>query len=88
MTLWRANNQGYCFSKENAGVYESITPGYHESDKNMAIPVEEVDKLFEDCMYMGKPHLMIPNNAKTWKKLGVKRYKGELVRLKHNQVNE
>lgn len=87
MTLWRADNKGYCYAKDNAGVYESITPGYHESDRNMAIPIEEGDKLFEECMYLDKPHLMIPNNAKTWEKLGVRRLKGELVRLAYKQIN-
>ncbi|MCL1671738.1 hypothetical protein [Elizabethkingia ursingii] len=84
ITLWRSNNAGYCYSKENAGVYESPEKGYHDSDDNMPISVEDADKLFQKLPYDGIEKDMIPNNKETWGLLGVKMTKNGLIKVKDN----
>lgn len=81
ITLWRANNAGYCYSKENAGVYEAPEKGYHDSDNNMPISVEDAEKLFQRLPYDFTEKDMIPNNEDVWKKLGVKMTKNGLKKI-------
>ena len=82
VTLWRPDNKGYCYSKQMAGSYENPQAGYHDSQDNMPISEEKANELFESCMYDGEYRMMIPNNKKTWTKLGVKMTRDGLVRLK------
>jgi len=72
ITMWRSNDAGYAFSKENAGVYPCPKPGYHDSDINMPILIEEADKLMIEAEYDGKLKRMIPNIPVIWQRLGVK----------------
>lgn len=95
LTVWQADNKGYCFSKEMAGLYESPIEGYHNSDKNMAISVEQANQLFILAMFQGQERMLIPNNSNTWKKLGLRFNKRlELRRiipyetLNHGKINE
>ena len=82
ITLWRANNAGYCYSKSLAGEYETPEKDYHDSDTNMPIKVEDADKLFQEVTYDGKPAIMIPNDRFFWDRLNVKMTKDGLVKKK------
>ncbi|MCT3662555.1 hypothetical protein HZR00_08530 [Elizabethkingia anophelis] len=84
ITLWRPNNAGYCYSKENAGVYENPERGYHDSDDNMPILTEDAEKLFKKLPYDGVEKYLIPNNKETWSLLGVKMTKNGLIKVKYN----
>ncbi|SFU77356.1 hypothetical protein SAMN05216480_12347 [Pustulibacterium marinum] len=80
-TLWRPNNAGYCFSKDQAGLYEKPIPGYHNSVDSIAISEELANKLFVKGMYDGKEKMMIPNTPETWKVLSVKKRCGRLIKV-------
>ena len=54
ITLWRPKNGGYCFSKQMAGVYETLKEGYHDTEHNMAISIDMGDKLFITGKYDGE----------------------------------
>lgn len=82
LTLWRPNNAGYCYSKEMAGTYENPEIGYHDSDINMPLPVQQADTLFQETMYDGQLKNMIPNTKETWKVLGLKMTKNGLQKVK------
>lgn len=82
LTLWRPDNKGYCYSKENAGVYENPSKGYHDSEDNMPISIEQADKLFMTLPYDGEEKLMIPNIKLVWDSLGVKSGKNGLTKIK------
>ncbi len=82
ITLWRPNNSGYCYSKENSGFYENPMLGYHDNDSNVPITEEQAKELFKEVLYDGVPKMMIPNTKESWKKLGVKMTKDGLVKLK------
>lgn len=82
ITFWRAENRGYCYSKSLAGEYETPEKGYHDSDTNTPIKVEDADKLFQEVVYDGKPALMIPNTKEFWDKLNVRMTKDGLVKKK------
>ena len=75
ITLWRANDSGYCWPLERAGVYaESLVLerlGYYNSGRsNIAVPVDLVKRLVVDIEYDTKEFgICLPNNAKTWKQL-------------------
>lgn len=78
LTLWRPNNAGYCWSKENAGVYEEIEKGYHDGDGNL--PVERVKA--ESMMIRNEEGKhCIPNTKAVWKMLSIKFSKGDLVKI-------
>jgi hypothetical protein len=72
LTLWRANNQGYCYSKENAGLYETPKEGYHDSEDNMPVTTEQAEKLFQKLPYDHVLKDMIPNKKATWDILNVR----------------
>lgn len=72
ITLWRPNNSGYCYSKSMAGIYENPVKGYHDSDSNMPITVEQADKLFIEGKYDNETRMMIPNCKQVWEVLNVK----------------
>lgn len=81
ITLWRPNNAGYCLSKEFAGVYETPEVGYHNSDGNMPISVEEADKLFLKLPYDDLEKHLIPNIKGVWDVLNVRMTRNGLVKL-------
>jgi len=81
LTLWRANNQGYCFSKENAGIYETPKEGYHDSDLNMPITTDQAEKLFQNLPYDNELKFMIPNKKSTWEVLNVRMARKHLKRI-------
>lgn len=37
LTLWRGNNSGYTIYLPAAGKYESIEPGYHDSESSLPV---------------------------------------------------
>ena len=78
ITFWRENNAGYSMFKEGAGIYENYQEGYHDSEANMPVLVDEVEKLFKsdgDKTYL-------PNNKFIIGKLGLE-YKGRrLTKIK------
>ena len=80
LTLWRAANQGYCYSQESAGVYEEMEEGYHDSSSNMPIETTELDPYFIPLPYEGKKLKMIPNTKVIWEALGLRMTKNGLVR--------
>lgn len=80
ITLWRPRNAGYCYSKNNAGLYGVPQKGYHDSDSNMPISVEDAEKLFQKLPYDGITKDMIPNNKETWKFLNIKMTKDGLFK--------
>lgn len=75
ITLWRANDSGYCWPLGRAGVYaESLVLerlGYYNSGcSNIAVPVDLVKRLVVDIEYDTKEFgICLPNNANTWKQL-------------------
>jgi len=88
LTLWRPKNAGYCYSKEAAGVYETPEKGYHDSDINMPILVEDAEKLFKKTPYDSKEKDMIPNNKSTWKILKTKMTRDGLVKAQLLPLSE
>ena len=84
MTLWRPNNQGYCYSKENAGFYLEPKEGYHDNEGNMPITELLANELFKILPYEGVLKEMIPNNKESWDKLGLKISKKGLKRITKN----
>ena len=75
ITLWRANDSGYCWPLERAGVYaESLVLerlGYYNSGcSNIAVPADLLKRLVVDIEYDTKEFgICLPNNANTWKQL-------------------
>jgi hypothetical protein len=80
--LWRPNNAGYCYSQESAGLYAEPQKDYHDSDINMPVEKEILDKLFLELPYMENVNLkMIPNCKTIWNALKVKMTKDGLRRI-------
>jgi len=81
ITLWRPNNAGYCWSKENAGIYEDFIDGYHKNENHIPITVDEFDKMAGVFRTeSGKTATCIPNNLSTRRLLGVKINQGFLIK--------
>jgi hypothetical protein len=68
ITLWRPDNAGYTTCQEFAGIYETYKKGYHDSDGNMPVRKEVLDKLFLPSE--GKQRLL--NHKAIWLQLGIK----------------
>lgn len=68
-TLWRPKNQGYCTTKKLAGIYEEVREGYHNSDGNIPVEVEVLDKLF---VIKHNGDEILPNNHEVRRALGIK----------------
>lgn len=73
-TLWRPDNAGYCWFKDNAGIYDGYEKGYHDSNNNIPVLKDELDKLFTEIEYEGKMVKVVLNNTKNRKILGIKHY--------------
>ena len=75
ITLWRANDSGYCWMLQSAGRYEEPQVmqhlGYYNTGcADIAVPLEIVERLACDVEYDTKEFgLCLPNNAATWKRL-------------------
>lgn len=75
ITLWKANDTGYCWKLEPAGLYTSAEVlerlGYYNSGcSNVAVPAELVIELCETVEYDTKEFgLCLPNKAGIWSKL-------------------
>lgn len=71
-TLWK--NGGYTFFLKEAGRYTEIKDGYHNSERNIPIDQEMLDKLEKVKILngFGEPFTGIANNNKNRKILGVK----------------
>lgn len=72
LTLWRPNNGGYCWFKDNAGVYDGYEKGYHDSCNSIPVLKEKLDNLFTDVEYDGKKVKAVLNNPENRKKLGIR----------------
>ena len=75
ITLWRADDSGYCWKLSSAGVYEEARVleclGYYNSGcSNVAVPADLVERLSCEVEYDTKEFgICLPNNADTWAKL-------------------
>lgn len=78
LTLWRANNAGYCYAKYMAGLYENPEKGYHDSDLNMPIKQELAEKLMIETIHDGRIGYRILNCKQVWERLGLKMTKDGL----------
>lgn len=77
LTLWRGNNSGYTIYLPAAGKYESIEPGYHDSESSL--PVEWAKAV--DCSVTNNEfNIIIPNDSYTREVLGLKIENNKLVR--------
>lgn len=85
MTLWRPNDAGYCYAKENAGTYDEPKKGYHDNEDNMPISADfdyfMTVKNPKYCGTEGGTRLMIPNCQAVWDEIGIKLTKKGFVRL-------
>lgn len=82
LTLWRADNAGYCISKELAGIYTEIQEGYHNSEGQLPIECKELDKLMILTSNEDKKEFnAVPNCAAIHRILGVKYKKYELIKI-------
>lgn len=81
ITLWRPKNAGYCYSLNEAGLYENIDHGYHDSDDSMPVDSEIIERMGSTITYDGKLKTMIPQNIYTLKELGLKHTPKGLKRI-------
>lgn len=87
ITLWRPDNRGYCYAKEDAGVYMEIKEGYHNCDgDSLPIEVEKLEGFFinSDIVSHNQVKRCIPNYKQVWDALGLKMTKQGL-RIKENK---
>lgn len=82
ITLWRPDNRGYCYAKEDAGIYQEIKDGYHNLEGD-SLPFESklLDGLFINSDIHSKMIIKhcIPNTKIVWEMLGLKMTKRGLV---------
>ena len=75
ITLWRADDSGYCWKLSSAGAYDEARVlrrlGYYNSGcSNIAVPADLVDRLSCEVEYDTKElGICLPNNAGTWAQL-------------------
>jgi len=82
ITLWRPDDAGYCYDFKNAGIYPEPKKGYHDSDINMPIAIEDASKLAID--YHDSKRIL--NVKYVWDQLGVKMTKHGLQFKKRKEV--
>lgn len=46
-TFWRKKGNGFCISKENAGIFTKIIEGYHDTPNSLPILTSVADSLLE-----------------------------------------
>ena len=80
-TMWKANNQGYCYSLDSAGLYDKLENGYHDSDDSLPIDSNIAERMASTVKYDGELKSFIPQNRYTLAELGLKRTPKGLVRL-------
>lgn len=73
ITLWRPDNAGYCWFKENAGLYDGYEKGYHDSCNNLPVPEEVANLAFSAIEYEGSKVTAILNTLGNRKILGIKK---------------
>jgi len=79
ITLWAPDNAGYVTDTRSAGLYENPSVGYH--DEYFAMPVSQID-VERICIYASRRRTTsLPNTAKVWAALGVKKTSKGLTRL-------
>ena len=82
ITLWRPNNAGYCYAKDQAGMYDEIIEGYHNMKcDSMPVKCEELSGLFINSEISSKNQVKkcIPNCEAVWDYLKVKMTKNGLA---------
>ena len=83
ITLWRPNNSGYCYAKDQAGQYSEIKEGYHNGEgDSMAIEVSKLDGFFINSdidSYKGESKKCIPNCKAVWDSFNLKATKRGLT---------
>lgn len=75
ITLWRPNNSGYCYVKEDAGIYNEIEEGYHNCEgDSLPIELEKLDQFFtdSDIIFDNQIKKCIPNCREVWDPLNLK----------------
>ena len=68
--LWRSDCDRFCYFRENAGIFKNLDKKYFST--SLPISIKQADHLFEECEYNGHKQQLIPNNAATRSKLGLK----------------
>lgn len=83
IAIWSWGNCGYTFYLDNAGQYEIVENGYHDSEHNVPINQSMLDKLdkIESLNGFGEPVTGIANNTKNRKILGVKYVNNTLCKI-------
>jgi hypothetical protein len=69
ITLWRTNSGGYCWYKDWAGTYEE---DYETDYAVTAVDAKIVDVLWQKVIYENEERLVLINDLKTLKALGIK----------------
>lgn len=79
ITLWRADNCGYCYHQHNAGVYPEFTEGYHNLE-NDSLPIKTTilhDFFIKESI--NSESRIIPNCKTVWDALSLKMSKHQLI---------
>jgi len=80
ITLWRPDNRGYCYSQEDAGVYEEIKEGYHNMEgDSLPIDCSRLYDYFIPCKMDGGIKKAVPNIKQVHDMLGLKMTKSGLI---------
>jgi hypothetical protein len=69
ITLWRTNSAGYCWYKDWAGTYEE---NYETDYAVTAVDAKIVDALWQKVIYENQERLVLINDLRTLKALGIK----------------
>jgi hypothetical protein len=93
-TLWGENDKGYCWRKEQAGLYtESEIIKYKEyyNNKKYTIAIEDslIENLWVKAEYDNKISMFLLNNEMTRQHIGItkKQLLGGMSDIKENELN-
>jgi len=79
IAFWGPDNCGYATDTHSAGLYENPSVGYHDDYGNMPVSQTDVSRI---CVNVkGQNKMVLPNTAKVWAALGVKKTNKGLTRL-------